>query len=198
MTGDGRNQVVSLTTIDTGWGNAIADRTVQSYASQADRAQQWAAPRNGSMSYTADTDEFWVFRGGVWSRLPAGYVGGAMGPAVTTDAGAAYVTLVQYNFAVKQNRHYLVNAHASGYQVTAGNSISSAVLQDDQGGSQWCCYSSSLPVGYSQLGSTSVIYTPTSTKTAWVRIQAVCAAAGGAYRFNPNSCRIFVTDVGGV
>jgi hypothetical protein len=198
MAGDGRNQVVNLSVIDQAWGNAIADRTIQSYASAADRDQQWAAPRNGSIAYTVDTDEFWVRRGAAWSRLPAGYVGGARGPAAITNATSAWTTLIQYNWPVKINRHYLVIGYANGAQQTKGGAVTGAILTDDQGGSQYICYDNALAVGASLLGTTTYIYTPTSTKTAWIKLQAHTLAVGGSYYFPANICSVFVTDVGGV
>jgi hypothetical protein len=196
--GDGRNQVLVQTVCDPAWANAIADRTIQSYASQAVRDQQWGNPRNGSIAYTADTDEFWVRRGSAWSRLPAGYQGGARGPAANTNVGNAWTTLIQYNFPVKINRHYLVIGYANGGQRTKGGGVTGAQLADDQGGAQYICWDNLLEVNASLLGTTTYIYTPTSTKTAWIKLQAITQVVGGVYYFPANACSVFVTDVGGV
>lgn len=196
--GDGRNQVVDDELLDIGWGNAVADRTWQSYASQADRNTQWPTPRTGATCYTADTDEFWIYRAGAWKRLPVGFLSTNTGPGLQTDCTASLVSLLQVSITAKVGRHYLVNAYVNGRQITnGGTGITGAQVSDDQGGQQWIAYANNLPVNFVQLGSTSYLYTPTSTKTGWVRISAQSSATGGAIRFGVNACRLTVSDLGG-
>ena len=197
--GDGRNLVADGQVIDTAWGNAIADHTVQTYASFPDLLQQWPAARNGSMAYIADTDEFIQLRGGGWHRWPQGFMGQVRGPGAGVDCRPqdGPKELLRYTFPAKVNRQYLVVAYAVGTQVTKGGNIAKASIQDDQGGSQWVCHDSTLAVNSVCLGTTTYLYAPTSTKTAWVRILGEGATTGGAYRFAPNSAMITITDIGG-
>lgn len=51
------------------WGNEIRDRTVQPFASAAERSAQWPTPPEGATSYLRDLDVFQVYDGTVW-RTP--------------------------------------------------------------------------------------------------------------------------------
>ena len=191
--GDGRNQVVDLSVIDTDWGNAVSDRTVQSYPDQTTRDAAWVNPRNGSVSYTADSDETWVRRAGKWSRIPDGYIGSKWGPPTDVLATSTLTTLIEFDWPVKINRNYLVTGFCYGAQVSAAGIRTGAGLNDDQGGGRWICVSNSIQNGVSLSGSTTMIYTPSSTKTAWVKLQAIADTGG----FLVNQCQISVIDIGG-
>ena len=195
--GDGRNQVVNLEIVDPAWGNAIADRTIQSYASQPDRDQQWVSPRNGSMSYTEDTDEFWVRRAGKWARIPEGFIAQASGPAIDTNWSNIY-DLVVLNFPVKINRHYLITGYCNVYQQGATGIPSGVYLLDDQGTEFWIEYETIHQVPYTLVGSGSYVYTPTSTKQAQVKLTGFTSGAGAVLRTGPNWDFIFVQDIGGL
>jgi hypothetical protein len=192
--GDGRNQVVDLSVIDTDWGNAIADRTVQSYANQSDLNSVWGAARNGSTAYTVDTDEFWVRQGGVWKRTPGGYIGGVVGPAVQI-ACQAWTTLIEYDFPAKVGRRYLLDGYVDSQQITA-NGATGVVIRDDQGLQRWLKYESILVPGASLAGSCTMIYTPTATKTA--AIQLVGGTSAGQLVIPANWAQIQVIDIGGL
>src|SRR5262245_2986386 len=83
--------VVANTTILSAWGNNIRDRTIQIFASVADRDSQnavWAAPLDGMTCYTIAEDKHWYGKAGVWVEWTAG-----IGPTGVTGAtGATGVT----------------------------------------------------------------------------------------------------------
>lgn len=75
--------VVAGQKIASAWGNEIRDRTIQSFATVAERdASGWVAP-NGAFCVTIDTATLWQRVGGAWvSRRPF-VLGGTI--AATTD-----------------------------------------------------------------------------------------------------------------
>lgn len=55
--------------IETEWGNAIRDRTVQRYASATARASAHSSPSAGDLSYLEDTGDVDVYHSGSWRHL---------------------------------------------------------------------------------------------------------------------------------
>ena len=65
----GRLQVNPGDTIQSAWGNATYDQSVQQYATVADRTAQWPTPADGALSYTVDQALLWLRRQGAWTAL---------------------------------------------------------------------------------------------------------------------------------
>ena len=62
--------VVANTPITATWGNEIRNRTVQVFATSAERAAQWAAPPTGATSTLVDTPGvLWVYNGTLWEPV---------------------------------------------------------------------------------------------------------------------------------
>ena len=73
--------------IQSSWGNEIRNRTIQQFATVAER-NTWLSPPTGSVCVTVDTLTIWVRAAGAWQALPARSRG-----VVTTNAnGEATVT----------------------------------------------------------------------------------------------------------
>ena len=188
--------MVDLSVIDTDWGNAISDRTLQSYASVADRDALWPQPRPGSMCYTELDDEYWVTRAGKWTRLPTGYVGGMRGPAQDIyGASGQWTDLFRFDWPVKLGHNYLVTAYCNVQQQVA-QATSGVQISDDQGTSMWLCYNNGLPPNWSLVGTSTYYYNPSSTKNAWVKMMFSSAQAPGYLHTGPNWCYIQVADIG--
>ena len=66
------------------WGNEIRDRTVQLFATVAERDASGWAPANGAMCVTQDTGTLWQRIAGAWASRRPFVMGGT--PSVTTDA----------------------------------------------------------------------------------------------------------------
>jgi hypothetical protein len=61
--------VVANTPILSTWGNAIRDRTIQRFATAAERTSQWPSPPAGALSYLdSDPTTLWIFET-TWKRL---------------------------------------------------------------------------------------------------------------------------------
>lgn len=65
----------------TTWANEIRDRTIQVFASVAERDAAWVTPPNGATCVTLDTGWRWRRQAGVWRADPARGLASA-----TTDA----------------------------------------------------------------------------------------------------------------
>lgn len=63
--------VIPNAPIASAWGNAIRDRTVQSFASAAERDAQWTAPPSGAVCVTTDTYTLWLYAGTAWQPFGA-------------------------------------------------------------------------------------------------------------------------------
>lgn len=195
--GDGRNQVVPDTPIASQWGNSIADRTVQSYDSVADRDNRWVAPQPGSVCYTVVEDEFWIRVAGVWKLLPYGYLTHADGPPATKTVHTAYEPLVTVNFAAKTGRVYQFTGHAAGTQVLKGGSGYSRLQISTAWGTQhWCAVNDPL-LGDVLSFDLSIYARSNNTGNAYASLFAMTTVAGGGVQFGSNSAVIWVTDVGG-
>jgi hypothetical protein len=79
------------------WGNEIRDRTVQVFATAAERDAQWPAPPNGAAAFTSDMSILWSRRAGVWQQVhpPTGpFVAGLETTVLTTQYGVYTLDLV--------------------------------------------------------------------------------------------------------
>lgn len=61
--------VVDGNIILASWGNEIRDRTVQVFATAAERDQQWAAPPTGAVCITVDNGFIWKRSAGRWAPV---------------------------------------------------------------------------------------------------------------------------------
>lgn len=208
--GDGRNQVVPDSIIDPDWGNAIADRTNQTYANAADRDAQWVTPQDGAICYTADTDTFWFHDNGKWMTWPIGLVGYLDGPTKNLDMAINKVEMpvLAYSFPARINRHYLVSA-SSGAAVVKGQGYVHFYVKDDYGETYGMVDDndnmhgvgpSGVPTKPNIHGTTTFVYVPVTTHTGKVTVLGWFAAnstAAATLRFFANKTHISVVDVGG-
>jgi hypothetical protein len=98
MATTGRIVVAPGQTIDAvGWGQPVWDQSVQCFDSPADRDNQYAAPHDGAVCFTADTGTLWVRRSGVWvPQLAAGSPRGTLAQAISTTNSAGTTTSVNW------------------------------------------------------------------------------------------------------
>jgi hypothetical protein len=57
--------------IQSAWGNEIRDRTVQHFATAAER-DGWIGPPDGAMAVTTDNNLLWQYNGTAWVAFPSG------------------------------------------------------------------------------------------------------------------------------
>jgi hypothetical protein len=105
----GRVQVAPGQVIQSSqWGNPLWDQSVQCFASAADRATQYPAPHEGSLSFLADTSRLDKFTGGAWAAVAPTVVSNTVAiaspilycrtVAVTTDGGGGAVVPISPPF----------------------------------------------------------------------------------------------------
>lgn len=69
-------------TIASAWGNTVFDQSVNCFTSAQDRDAQWAAPQDGAMCFTTDTQTYYQRENGQWraaARAPTVSGGGLLG-----------------------------------------------------------------------------------------------------------------------
>lgn len=64
--------VVADAPIASSWGNEIRNRTIQRFASVAERTSQWPSPPEGALSYVDDSDRLFVYTGSAWRYIAGG------------------------------------------------------------------------------------------------------------------------------
>jgi hypothetical protein len=98
MATTGRIVVAPGQTIDAvGWGQPVWDQSVQCFDSPADRDNQYAAPHDGALCFTADTGSLWIRRAGAWVLQPAPGVGrGTLAQAISAANSTATTTNVNW------------------------------------------------------------------------------------------------------
>lgn len=175
------------------WGNTVFDQSVQSFTNPAQRDAQWPTPLAGAMSYTTDTNTLWVRRAGQWKALPLGYQTSAVGPGSQVNAPAALTTVMSLTFGVTVGRRYRINAFGRGIQQTAAGNPQFAIA-DDQSVIKTIVNVTGLPSGSTLLGSGYLLYTPTSTKTALINLQA--SGGAGTLQITANQCDMVAEDIG--
>lgn len=118
--------VVDGNIILASWGNEVRDRSCQVFATAAERNSQWAAPPNGAICVTLDTNTLWRRVAGAWaaqSPLQSLWgntlAGTYAGQPVRFAAGAGAIT-ISGNFAnLPINPPFpngLLSAHITGTQ----------------------------------------------------------------------------------
>jgi microcystin-dependent protein len=61
--------VVADTTIESEWGNAVRDRTLQRYADVTERTAENTSPSPGDLAYIENTGDVDIFHAGLWRHL---------------------------------------------------------------------------------------------------------------------------------
>jgi hypothetical protein len=131
----GRIQVSPGQTIASTWGNTDWDQTVQCFASNADRDNQYPAPHDGALAYTADTATVWKYAGTGWHALPGGVrlqnsINGPMNFTQTSFAAAANWSGLGGAVAVYTGRLYRIRCVIPAVTSFNGNSTSIQLARD--------------------------------------------------------------------
>jgi len=146
----GRVQVAPGQVIQSSqWGNPLWDQSVQCFANAADRATQYPAPHEGSLSFLEDTKRLDKYAGGAWVSVAPTVVANTAvvaSPilycrtvAVTTDGGGGAVVPISPPFPGAFNSASLTDATGGIgpvlYKLDFGNS--------SQGGLKILCHGAS-------------------------------------------------------
>jgi hypothetical protein len=84
----GRKTVAPGQVVASDWGNTVWDQSVQTFASAADRATQFPAPKAGAVTWLDDVKRIEVFNGTAWADLPGGrYASVTVATQVQAGAG---------------------------------------------------------------------------------------------------------------
>ena len=120
--------VVDGAIIQTAWGNEIRNRTVQVFATTAERDSQWPTAPSGSMSVTTDTGALWRKVGTAW-LLVDGLLFSSyeqyQGQALSNTGGILDHNITLPMFPV----NVIIQVQTSLYAGFGGAAISSAQLQ---------------------------------------------------------------------
>jgi hypothetical protein len=83
--------VTAGTIIQSAWGNQIRDRTVQVFATVAERNALWPAPPRGAMCITVDTLALWIFDTGAggWRPTPGTVLATSVSTALASNTSAS-------------------------------------------------------------------------------------------------------------
>lgn len=119
--------VIAYEPINASWANDIRDRTIQRYASVAERDTQHPTPAEGDLSYLDDANAIYVHNGTSWIvPIPAAGIGPSMLSAVTdkdnlTETSVALALTTTYQAAESLTlpipatwNTYVVHAIATG------------------------------------------------------------------------------------
>ena len=146
--------VLVATTISTDWGNDIRDRTVQRYASVAQRTTEHSAPAEGDLSYIEDSNTVWVFNGSAWVEL----FSGSIDTADITDSAIVSAKIADGSVAAGDISSTAISDH-----ITFAQSVSASQLALT--GSFATCASTSLDLTALGWGAARIL--------AWGSVSAV-------------------------
>lgn len=131
--------VVDGNIILAAWGNEVRDRTLQVFATEAERDAQWAAPPNGAHCVTADTYVIWVREGSAWvpvvPRLM--YLHIDRGPAESGDIGGQTPIAQTPSTLFKAGWAYFMRGKIGVVSRAAGNSYPVGQLAPVGGGAEF-------------------------------------------------------------
>lgn len=117
--------VVAGNIIDDAWGNEIRDRTLQVFASTAERDSQWPTVPNGAVCLTVDTYTRWIRRGGIWEPMWPRVTGSVVGSSTLANSTAGtFVDVPGMSIAVPfypGHRYWLKASITVSQTVAAGN-----------------------------------------------------------------------------
>lgn len=205
------NETVSGTSAAVSY--AAAGLTGAVNASRYAGATAGGAPTTGTFAvgdFVIDrTGAIWICTAagspGTWvapaapNKSPQGWMAGAIGPSIQTDAPATATTIVQISFPVVAGRKYRVTVTTTGNQITSAASprsyvviLSGPVTLDNP--QNYILFVTSAAASTTLFGQAALMYTATANGTATLAFQGSTTA--GAYRFSPNLSQIIVEDAG--
>jgi hypothetical protein len=106
--------VIAGDKITSAWGNEIRNRTVQVFATAAERAAQWPSPPKGAHSFLSDSGMLYQYSGSAWGGIATDTVWLGAG---SIYSGTASITLNPANITGKRVDSYgqtFVNSVGSG------------------------------------------------------------------------------------
>ena len=109
--------VIDGAIIQTSWGNEVRNRTMQVFATNAERDAQWLTPPNGAHCVTLDTYSIWLRQAGAWVLAPpqAGsqVVAANRGAQDTWPGNNTPTSVMSINVQAKPGRSYALTAMLS-------------------------------------------------------------------------------------
>lgn len=180
-------------------GNAVSDlspKTVPPFNTTTERDA--ASSIAFKMCTVGDTLQQKVGSG--WVTLPRGLVGQSSGPPVQLDRSSTFLNIIGISVSLIGGRTYEFTASIRGTQVTA-NGIPTAYFAQATDGTSEVVSAARLidgtearNTGAFVSGMSTALITPGSSGT--VTLYVVVRTTAGAVRFAPNSCYIWVKDIG--
>jgi hypothetical protein len=175
--------VVDGNIILASWGNdGIRDRTLQVFATAAERDQQWPAAPNGAICVTLDTGQHWRHLGGAW--YPETEVFAFAIPQLDLATASDFL-MAQHDFGV---RPYARMVHATLH--TLGDAINAAVLPRLKVGANGApvrqYQAPSLAAGQSVSLELSMMWPCPAGTGCLIEAWGLIMVAGGAYRITPD------------
>lgn len=124
--------VVAGNIIDDAWGNEIRDRTLQVFATAAERDSQWATAPDGSTCITVDTYARWIRRAGAWEPMWPRVVGYAnpAAPGGTFGSTAVDVTGATVSVPLYPGHRYQIFGQICVLNQAAGNTVFNIYITD--------------------------------------------------------------------
>jgi hypothetical protein len=197
--------VTAGTTIDSVWGNQVADSLVNVFASSAARSSAITSPAAGMTTYLAtNTTAEGLYQynsAGQWRKdwsAPWGLVGVAANGTSTQTIGTSYtdVTDLTITFSQITNRKYQLNLMVYlDNQFAGGNDITFAITTGAnatviQFGSQKLETS-----GYFVYSASYTLTTTATASTTW-KARAISVSGDARIRFNQANAQFSIIDVG--
>jgi hypothetical protein len=197
--------VTAGTTIDSVWGNQVADSLVNVFASSAARSSAISSPGAGMTTYLAtNTTAEGLYQynsAGQWRKdwsAPWGLVGVAANGTSTQTIGTSYtdVTDLTITFSQIVNRKYQLNLMVYlDNQFAGGNDITFAITTGANAtvidfGSQKLETS-----GYFVYSASYTLATTATASTTW-KARAISVNGDARIRFNQANAQFSIIDVG--
>ena len=120
--------VIGGEVISSDWGNDIRDRTVQRYATTAERTTEHGAPIPGDLAYMEDTGDVDIFHAGTWRHL-----GPPVGAVQMLAGGSVPVGWLVCNGTAVSRTTYATLFTAIGTTWGAGNGTTTFNVPDLRG-----------------------------------------------------------------
>jgi hypothetical protein len=167
---------------------------MQTYATAADRTNQWPAPWEGALSYLMDSHTPWIYRAGAWHGIPLGYSASAIGPAsaATITQNTTVLTLAA---PVAAGRRYRVTAQLGGSQSGVASATTfyqlSGPIDSAQGRfAQW----TTVAANALMYGSAAWPYSPVTAATPTWGLFGFTTS--GSVAVGANTALILLEDIG--
>jgi len=198
---NGRLVVAPGQTIASAWGNTTYDQTMQTFASAADRTNQWPAPTEGAQSWLVDSHTPWVFRGGVWRGIPMGWIASIVGPASMVSVGTTLAPVLSLSAPLIAGRRYRAFCQVASSQQTANgqpmsqlNSGNPANIPAGIVRPYWSGVSGNWLQTAAIVGVGVWVFVAAATATETFTFSAMTSA--GTNQTGANSAQIAVEDIG--